>query len=172
MNEIITTPYSYIQKFIPTELSSRMLLLLRDDMIWTPYVMSPKSRLCATWKIHHTNHTQKEIDILLEGLLVQIQQTFKTIIRGVFLNWYKDGSDYCPYHSDNYNSDVYTISLGQSRDLLIKRNGPGKAEKFTLNSGDLYYMSNAIQLTHKHSIPSRKKVTNERISIVFFAQPK
>ena len=162
----IISLYSHIPNFISIDISFHLLSLLRDGMKWKKFLPSPKSRLCVYWE--HGDF--RELDILLEGIIVQIQQIFQVNIKGVFLNWYKNGQDYCPYHSDKYNCDVFTISLGQTRDLLIKYNGPGKAEKFTLNSGDLYYMSNEMQLTHKHSIPIRKNVIGDRISIVFFAR--
>ena len=147
-----------------------LLDVIREAISWKVYKPSPKSRLVATWAPgnHHTL-----VDELLADMVANVEATFKVRIGSMFLNLYKDGSYHCPYHSDKYSgiSGVFTISLGQTRDLLIKKNGKGnKAQKYTLQSGDLYYMSNALQSTHKHSIPKRTRCIGERISIVMFVK--
>ena len=69
-----------------------------------------------------------------------------------------------------YDTDVYTISLGSSRDLLIKQDGKGtKSEKIKLDSGDLYFMDERLHRNHTHSIPKRAN-SGRRISVVFFAK--
>jgi hypothetical protein len=50
----------------------------------------------------------------------------------VFINLYRDGSDFCPYHKDLYNKDVY---IGETRDLLVKSDQKGtRAIKYKLES--------------------------------------
>ena len=102
--------------------------------------------------------------------MTQIESDFCiTLEKDMFLNYYQDGSDYCPYHADVYNCDTITLSLGATRDFLVKENGKGtKASKYTLTTGDLYYMPHSIHKTYKHSIPVRKGVSEGRISILFF----
>lgn len=157
--------YSHTPAFIDEEIANELLELLKKNIQWEKFQLSPNSRLVSRWQGSNSEH----LNCLIEGFTVLIQQRFQTNVKGIFLNWYKDGNDYCPYHSDRYGTNVYTISLGGTRDLLIKQNGRGtRAEKFTLKSGDLYFMSNKMQSTHKHSIPKRKKVNSERMSVVFF----
>ena len=157
--------YSHTPAFIDEEIANELLELLKKNIQWEKFQLSPNSRLVSRWQGSNSEH----LNCLIEGFTVLIQQRFQTNVKGIFLNWYKDGSDYCPYHSHRYGANVYTISLGGTRDLLIKQNGRGtRAEKFTLKSGDLYFMSNKMQSIHKHSIPKRKKVNSERISVVFF----
>jgi hypothetical protein len=78
----------------------------------------------------------------------------------VFINLYRDGSDFCPY-----NKDVY---IGETRDLLVNSDQKGtRAIKYKLESGDLYYMVERLHHKHKHSVPKRTK-GGIRISVVFF----
>lgn len=90
-------------------------------------------------------------------------------IQGIFFNLYQNGSDHCPYHRDQYGTDVYTLSLGAQRGFLLKPDDKTqKTISDTLKSGDLYFMDEQIHKTHKHSIPKRVGVNDPRISIVFF----
>jgi len=162
--EQLSDTYSYIPAFLDLDIASSFLSLLRDNTSWGRFAFSPNSRLVSQW----TSENKGEVDLIMNGVIAEIEQRYGLRVRGVFLNWYKNGGDYCPYHADMYGTNVLTLSLGETRDLLIKRNGPGKANKLTLSSGDLYYMSAAMQHTHKHSIPKRKRANGDRISVVFF----
>ena len=68
-----------------------------------------------------------------------------------------------------YITDIYTISLGTSRDMLIKKKETGqRSDKISLESGDLYYMSEEMNKHYKHCIPKRKNIKDTTISLVFF----
>ena len=86
---------------------------------------------------------------------------------------FNDGSQYIGYHSDDEDSispdsDIVTISLGESRILKFKaKHDNGQPEVSTkLVHGDLYSMSKKSQNYFKHSVPSDYS-TNPRISITF-----
>lgn len=89
-------------------------------------------------------------------------------------NWYQNGEDYAGYHKDNYGEiTLFTISLGGTRSILFKPDDPTKPTiKLTLNSGDMYSFSSAINETHTHSVPRSKTQTEERISVLFFEGKK
>jgi len=113
--------------------------------------------------------TDAGINTIFQGLIQKINSQYNCDIQNIFCNLYKDGQDYCSYHKDKYKRHIYTLSLGESRDFLVKPDGKGtKATKYTLNSGDLYFMHNNLHKHHKHSVPKRKNVTGTRISLVFF----
>ena len=44
----------------------------------------------------------------------KLETSHSVHVNGVFINLY---SDFCPYHKDLYNKDVY---IGETRDLLVK----------------------------------------------------
>jgi alkylated DNA repair dioxygenase AlkB len=154
-----------INNFIPVEDAKVYFDILSKSVAWETFKPSPNSRKVYKYK------PPTIIDPLIHHLISRIESEYKTSVKGVFMNIYEDGNDHCPYHKDMYGMDVFTISLGSTRDLLIKRDGKNtKATKITLNSGDLYFMDERLHLNHKHSIPKRTRVLGSRISVVFFAK--
>lgn len=154
-------------EFIDASTADNYMDLFRLRVCWVTFNPSPNSRLVQKWE-------PENCDEIINDILFSIIKRLKdechvTECTGVFMNNYINGQDYCPYHKDQYDKDVYTISLGSSRDLLIKKDGPGqRAERTTLESGDLYYMSEELNKDYKHSIPKRKNIKGSRISLVFF----
>lgn len=157
--------------FCSAEVANEALATLTNTIEWKMFGPSPRSRRVARCE-YRALTGQPDTDRIISGFCEKLINKYNVTIRGIFFNLYENGGDYCPYHADTYGTDVYTLSLGSTRDILIKENGIGtRADKITLESGDLYYMPNALQSTHKHSIPKRKSVGNSRISIVFFTTP-
>ena len=159
---------TYHPSFIPSETANEYLTIIEKELVWTKFKPSPKSRLVSRW----APGGSKLSDSIMEALVGQLQDTCGVSVEGTFLNLYANGQDYCPYHKDRYGMDVFTLSLGASRDFLLKRDGTGQsATKTTLRSGDVYFMPRSIHTDHKHSIPRRKNHEGKRISVVFFTQP-
>lgn len=154
-------------KFIDESVSDQYLDIFTLKVRWVTFSPSPSSRLVHIWDSFSE-------DEMINDIIFNIIRKLKddcnvTECQGVFMNNYINGEDYCPYHKDRYESDVYTVSLGSSRDLLIKEDGSkSPAEKISLDSGDLYFMSKELNDSHKHSVPVRKNVKRPRISLVFF----
>lgn len=137
---------------------------------WKRFAPSPKSRQVYRWS-PDVSSGLPDLDGILTGLVDTLQIDRQVMVQGVFLNYYQNGKDYCPYHRDTYGTDVYTLSLGDTRDFMLKKDGPGRATSYTLRSGDLYLMKKDLHRDHRHSIPVRKGRKNGRISVVFFAIP-
>jgi alkylated DNA repair dioxygenase AlkB len=106
---------------------------------------------------------------VLDALIRRIEVESGRKIMGVFCNHYRDGSDYTPPHQDSYGFDVFTLSLGGSRDCHFHPLSGGPADKYTLMNGDLLFFNLAANEVYKHSIPKRASA-EPRISLVFFAQ--
>lgn len=88
---------------------------------------------------------------------------------GLFVNYYKDGNDYAPYHKDMYDAKTLTISFGGKRDFYIKSDDQSfPVKKYILGHGDIFYFSKQINSTCKHSIPKRTRCLEDRISILVF----
>ena len=88
----------------------------------------------------------------------------------MLINWYEDGNHYIGFHSDdeknlNYEAPIITISLGASRNFVIKSNDKKYKKKIELKNYDVLVMGGTFQKTHKHGIPKQKKVKDPRISI-------
>lgn len=138
--------------FITTDRADFIMEYLIKNIPWKKFAPSPNSRLVSI-----VDHDR---DPVLKELVFELTKQKGVSVKDVFLNYYQNGIDYCPYHRDQYGTDVYTLSLGDTRDFLVKPDGTGtKATKYTLNSGDLYFMPESLHKTHRHSIPKRKNQT-------------
>ena len=77
------------------------------------------------------------------------------------VNYYHDGSEYVDWHADdeaifgNAQSivPILSLSIGQSRDFLIKSNETDLITTLCLGDGDLLFMGGLLQATHKHQVP-------------------
>lgn len=106
----------------------------------------------------------------LEILKIEIQAKFNRKITGVFCNYYADGAHYTPPHKDSYGCDIFTLSLGESRQCVFEHDLTREKIVYDLHSGDLLYFTEILNAQYKHSIPKTTKKLNERISLVFFCE--
>ena len=84
----------------------------------------------------------------------------------ILVNWYRDGTDYIGYHSDDEkqlipNTSIYCFSFGSERDFLIKSKNTDVDElyKYKLLNNSLIEMGGECQKYYKHSI---SKITGEK----------
>ena len=91
-------------------------------------------------------------------------------ITGVFLNYYKDGTDYAAYHADKYNCDCILLSFGETRKLRYKHNTSGATKDFILRSGDFMFIPNRVNDYYKHSLLAESKHVGSRISVLMFCE--
>lgn len=106
----------------------------------------------------------------LNNIFIDIEKQFSRKVTGAFLNCYKDGSEYAPYHADKYDCDTCLLSLGTTRVLRYKENKTKENVDYVLNSGDLLFIPNTINNNYKHSLLQTKKVKTPRISILIFLE--
>lgn len=70
--------------------------------------------------------------------------------------------------SAGLNPTIASLSLGGSRDFLMKHKDDGKRkEKFPLESGDMLVMQGTTQSKWLHSIPKRTSSVQPRVNITF-----
>ncbi|UTV98338.1 alpha-ketoglutarate-dependent dioxygenase AlkB [Marinomonas rhizomae] len=91
----------------------------------------------------------------------------------VLLNWYQDGDEYMGWHADDEKilgpaPVVAMLSLGVSRPFLfrLKVNHQIK-HSVELENGSWLVMSASTQVLWQHSLPVRKRIKEERISLTF-----
>jgi alkylated DNA repair dioxygenase AlkB len=113
------------------------------------------------------SHYDGNIDEI-NNIIIKIQETFGKNVISAFLNYYENGNDYAPYHSDNYGCDACLVSFGTSRILRYKENSTKINTDFILNEGDLLFIPDEINNNYKHSLLKRTKINSPRISILFF----
>lgn len=88
-------------------------------------------------------------------------------LHGCWLNYYRNGHDYTPFHRDSYDADIVLISFGATRTFAIKDNN-GTATGLPLNNGDVLIFDKEFDANHKHALLKETKVTEPRVSIVLF----
>ncbi|GAB3484762.1 alpha-ketoglutarate-dependent dioxygenase AlkB [Marinomonas epiphytica] len=91
----------------------------------------------------------------------------------VLLNWYQNGEDYMGWHADNERvlgpaPQVAMLSLGVSRDFVFRlKKNPKIKHSLLLEGGSWLVMEASTQVLWEHSLPVRKRVMQERISLTF-----
>ncbi|TDO98721.1 alpha-ketoglutarate-dependent dioxygenase AlkB family protein [Marinomonas balearica] len=96
-------------------------------------------------------------------------QTYNSVLA----NLYRHGEDYMGWHSDNERElgpapVVVTYSVGATRDFLFRLKRDHKTKtSIKLENESWLIMSASAQVLWQHSLPVRKKVTEERISLTF-----
>lgn len=83
---------------------------------------------------------------------------------------YENGSQFIPFHADNETSivegsEIISISLGASREMLFKNVTTGEQESVYLNHGDLLFMTTASQQHFEHSITRNNNCHDMRLNI-------
>jgi hypothetical protein len=96
------------------------------------------------------------------------ERLFRTRIDGVWCNLYRNGSDWTPFHQDQYGAHVYTFSFGATRRFVTQNVASEAKTEWQLASGDVFYFSPTFDAEHKHSVPKTAKVVGERMSVVMF----
>lgn len=91
---------------------------------------------------------------------------------GVLVNRYRDGNDTMGWHSDDEveikpGSDIASLTLGASRDFLIRHKQTKARYTIALTSGDLLIMHWPMQQEWQHSLPKRKAVSDCRLNYTF-----
>lgn len=102
----------------------------------------------------------------------KLERDFGLASNGVLVNRYADGQDCMGAHSDDepeivHGSDIAAISLGASRDFVIKHKHSKLKYNISLHSGDLLIMHWPMQRDWLHSVPKRLKVKEPRWNYTF-----
>jgi alkylated DNA repair dioxygenase AlkB len=109
----------------------------------------------------------------LNAALIQVVAKAPAAYTHVGLNLYRDGRDSVAMHNDRTHqlvegAPIALLSLGDPRDMLIRRKGKGeRATRITLEAGSLLVMSHASQFPHEHGIPKTSSPVGPRISCAF-----
>lgn len=97
------------------------------------------------------------------------QQPFNSVL----LNWYRDGEEYMGWHADNEKMlgpapVVAMLSLGATRSFLFRLKADHKVKySMELEHGSWLIMGASTQAIWQHSLPVRKRIKEERISLTF-----
>ena len=138
------------------------------------------------WKLWHgDNHLIADDNIHWKEkvptfgiILDRIRDYFGIDIKSTRLNWYKDSSDWKPYHHDaaaikehiaKIQNFTIGISFGMTREISFEHAKSKCVVSIPQNDGDVYCFSRDVNVIWKHGIPKvhENEYKNEgRISII------
>ncbi|GAH02718.1 unnamed protein product [marine sediment metagenome] len=159
----------FLEKVIPD--STDVYERLKTEVNWVPKIWNgkPLPRLCC----HSVQNTSIGNDIA-NWLINTCKNSLNVNIEisDIFGNYYRDGNDYLPDHSDQYNEWIISLSFGTTRLFRFRNIETRKIEtpKFYLKSGDIMIFSPAMNYTHKHGIPKQKQIQEGRINLTVFVK--
>jgi alkylated DNA repair dioxygenase AlkB len=125
--------------------------------VWSGIVMNP-----LPW-----SPTLLEVKARAEAIA---GETFNTVL----LNRYRDGNDTVAWHTDDEKElgdepVIGSVSFGAERDFVLRHSSRKELDDVTLKltHGSVLVMAGPTQRCWKHSVPRRKRVTDERINLTF-----
>lgn len=111
-------------------------------------------------------------DVLL-ALKQEAEQLAGQSFNAVLLNWYQDGEEYMGWHADDEASlgpapVVAMLSLGATRSFVFRyKQDHSIKHSIELEDASWLIMAPSVQVLWQHTLPVRKKVKHERISLTF-----
>ena len=111
------------------------------------------------------------LKMLVDELTKHPDLLLTTEPKSAFINWYKTGDSYAPWHQDSYGATVVMISVGDTRKLATRRKGSknkDQVEIYKCEDGDVVIFTERWNKDHQHSILKTSRKTYGRISIVLF----
>jgi alkylated DNA repair dioxygenase AlkB len=151
---------------------------LRQIFMFGRWVNQP--RLTAFYadeglEYHYTGSQWKALTWIepLAAIRNRICQEFDTLINSVLCNLYRDGRDYCGWHSDFGPTDgpnpvIFSLSLGASRIFQIRHQTRSElpVTSIELPAGSLLRMGGTMQKHWKHQVP-KQLGSGPRINLTF-----
>lgn len=157
-----------IPKFLEKEDSNEFYKKMKKDIPWQEVtrgsgVTFPK----MVFRYGDFERQFRKYDVL-ENLITYVEEVLETDVIHVWCNLYRDGEDFTPYHQENYNSNVFVVSLGKIRKFSIRKvDDPPTVKHHIMKHGDAFYFNSETNREYENSIPKIKR-EGVHIDIVFF----
>lgn len=103
-----------------------------------------------------------------EALERKVEHTFN----GCLANFYENERDSVSMHSDDEDdmeagAPIASVSLGETRDFVVKHKETGARHVVPLEHGSLIVMSGATQKVSRHGVPKARRSCGPRINLTF-----
>lgn len=179
--------FEYQDGFLNTGESAGMLDVLKRELSWErreivlfgKRVMQP--RLVAWYGDADASYRYSGLTLqplpwhpLLAELRDRVSGRCGTFFNSVLANAYRDGRDRMGWHRDDEKElgsepIIASVSLGQERNFLLRKNGHSKSERILLKDGSLLVMKGASQSEYRHCLPGSRRPMAWRINLTFRA---
>lgn len=169
----------YDESFLPSELSDRYFVELRDKCVWEqkPGVFGHmQPRLTASYGDERMTYRYSgTVNVALPWTptLLEIKEKIEAVqgrYNYCLLNRYRSGKDSVGMHADNepeMGSVIGSLSLGATRTFRIKHIKTKETMSFPVGHGTLIIMAGTMQKFWKHEIPKTKERVGERINLTY-----
>ena len=111
---------------------------------------------------------------LLLELKKKVEEKSGHEFNGLLLNYYRDGSDYMGWHSDNEKElglepIIASLSFGEERNFQFKHKERNDLQVITIQpkTGSLIIMKGSTQANWKHRISKTSKMMGPRVNLTF-----
>lgn len=129
----------------------------------------------------HFKHEDPTFSDTFNNIIKKLSDDFKINIVQTRLNYYKNGTDWKPFHHDSHAygmtkdgqiKENYTIgvSLGASRHLEFLHESSGLKFKFPQNNGDIFGFTSEVNKKFMHGVPREPNIIGERFSIIAWGE--
>lgn len=169
------------ETFLPAEEARSLFRSLRDGIEWEQEVGRgrPFPRLTAWFAdpgliyrysgvTHQGNGWTRE----LMEVKHRIEDFSGTDFNSLLINLYRGGHDSIGFHADDEpelgaNPVVASLSLGATRDFVLKHKTSGEKQTYALTDGCLLVMAGTCQNVYLHAVPKTRREVGERINLTF-----
>lgn len=142
------------------ESATNYYTFFKDNIEWEDGIYSKKakkmSRKAYTVGEGKERTIDDEINKLVESCLKSVIKDEKYLVMGTYINYYRNGLDFCPSHSHKGMVQM-VISLGATRKLKVG------TKTYEMKNGDVIVFGSSI-----HEIPIEENIKEGRISIATF----
>lgn len=171
----------YDEAFFAKEEADDLFGRLRTETLWVQEKsrFGPFPRLTAwhadaglTYGYSGVTHQAMAWTPTLAEIRRRVESESKASFNSALLNYYRDGCDSIGYHSDaepelGTNPIIASVSLGSTRQFVLKHAKSREKLTFDLAHGSLLVMGGSCQHHWIHSVPKTKTAVGPRINLTF-----
>lgn len=167
---IITEYYELHRGFIEKGLLKRLYREVE------PHLQIRSSRQSCVQTIHEGSHYAGLPNTPWTPIVTRIRDKVTEFVNGArgdinlaLVHYYHDSKSVINWHSDREAivSNIYSISIGDTRRFCLRQKNNGKVLTFDLHDGDMFIMKNGCQEHYEHCIKSIKEYNKPRINITY-----
>lgn len=171
--------------FLSSEAADRLFEALKSEVSWRRHVINtpagPKTvpRMISwhadeglTYSYSGITHPWQPWAPAMLEIRAALEKELKTPFNGCLANFYENERDSVSPHADDEEdmqegAPVVSVSLGETREFVVKHMTTGARHVIPLEHGSLLIMRGDTQKVSRHSIPKARKVCGPRINLTF-----
>ena len=157
----------YLKQFLCAEGNAGLMLALLRDL-------QAQGRGMVDWS-QHLKFENPDFSPTFQGVVERLALHFDVEVFATRLNFYRDGSDWKPFHHDSHAygaggvKEDFTMgaSFGAERALAFLHEPSGAAFEFPQANGDVFAFASDVNRSFKHGVPrARRTEIGPRFSII------